>query len=179
MAVLPLHLLGSPVLRQRSAAVGRVDDEIRRFIDELFETMDANKGVGLAANQVGVAKRIAVVDADGKRIALVDPEITGTSGPKEGEEEGCLSIPEIFADVTRPANVTVRALDRDGKPYTLEATGLLARAIQHEVDHLDGILFIDHVGPMKRTLLLRKYKRENPDAGNVQKAPTEPAPAEK
>ena len=179
MAVLPLHLLGSPVLRQRSAAVGRVDDETRRFIDELFETMDANKGVGLAANQVGVARRVAVVEADGKRIALVDPEITSTSGPKEAEEEGCLSIPEIFADVTRPARVTVKALDRDGKPFTLEATGLLARAIQHEVDHLDGILFIDHVGPMKRTLLLRKYKRENPDAGNVQKAPTEPTPAEK
>ena len=179
MAVLPLHLLGSPVLRQRSAAVGRVDDETRRFIDELFETMDANKGVGLAANQVGVAKRVAVVEAEGKRIALVDPEITSTSGPKEAEEVGCLSIPEIFADVTRPANVTVKALDRDGKPFTLEATGLLARAIQHEIDHLDGILFVDHLGPMKRTLLLRKYKRENPDAGHVQKAPTEPAPVEK
>jgi peptide deformylase len=120
-----------------------------------------------------------VVEADGKRIALVDPEITSTGGAREGEEEGCLSIPEIFADVTRPAQVTVKALDRDGKPFTLEATGLLARAIQHEVDHLDGILFIDHLGPMKRTLLLRKYKRENPDAGLVQKAPTEPAPAEK
>jgi peptide deformylase len=179
MPVLPLHLLGSPVLRQRSTEVARVDDVVRRFIDDMFETMDANKGVGLAANQVGVATRVAVVEADGKRIALVNPEITSTSGPREGEEEGCLSIPEIFADVTRPALVTVKALDRGGKEFTLEASGLLARAIQHEVDHLDGILFIDHLGPMKRTLLLRKYKRENPEAGHVQKAPTEPAPAEK
>jgi len=179
MPILPLHLLGSPVLRQRSAEVQRVDDATRKFIDEMFETMDANKGVGLAANQVGVATRVAVVDADGHRIALVNPRITATGGPVEAEEEGCLSIPEIFADVKRPTEVTVEALDRDGKPYTLSATGLLARAIQHEIDHLDGILFLDHLGPMKRTLMLRKYKRENPDAGHVQKAPTEPAPAEK
>ncbi|MBW8772021.1 MAG: peptide deformylase [Gemmatimonadetes bacterium] len=177
MAVLPLHLLGSPVLRQRSAEVGRVDDEVRRFIDAMFETMDANKGVGLAANQVGVATRVAVVDADGHRIALVNPRIAATAGPKEAEEEGCLSVPDIFADVTRPARVTLEALDRDGKPYTLEAEGLLARAIQHEIDHLDGVLFIDHLGPMKRQFMMRKYQREHPKAGHVQAQPTEPAPA--
>ena len=177
MAVLPLHLLGSPVLRERSREVQAVDDEVRRFIDQMFETMDANKGVGLAANQVGVATRVAVIDADGHRIALVNPRVTAASAEKEGEEEGCLSIPDVFAEVTRPVRVTLEALDRDGKPYTLEADGLLARAIQHEIDHLDGVLFLDHLGPMKRQLMLRKYKREHPKAGHVQEHPTEPAPA--
>ena len=158
MPVLPLHLLGSPVLRERSAEVQRVDDATRKFIDELFETMDANKGVGLAANQVGVATRVAVVDADGKRIALVNPRITATGGPVEAEEEGCLSIPEIFADVKRPAEVTVEALDRDGKPFSLAATGLLARAIQHEVDHLDGHLFLDRVASPAAVFRRRVYR---------------------
>ncbi|HTK56184.1 MAG TPA: peptide deformylase [Gemmatimonadales bacterium] len=177
MAVLPLHLLGSPVLRERSREVQAVDDEVRAFVDAMFETMDANKGVGLAANQVGKALRVAVIDADEKRITLINPRITKVGAEREAEEEGCLSIPEIFAEVTRPLQVTLEALDRDGKPYTLEADGLLARAIQHEIDHLDGILFLDHLGPMKRQMLLRKYKRENPKAGNVQEHPTEPAPA--
>ena len=177
MAVLPLHLLGSPVLRERSREVQAVDDEVRAFVDALFETMDANKGVGLAANQVGRAVRVAVIDADEHRLALINPRITAAGDEREAEEEGCLSIPEIFAEVTRPVRVTLEALDRDGKPYTLEAEGLLARAIQHEIDHLDGILFLDHLGPMKRQLMIRKYKRENPKAGNVQEHPTEPAPA--
>ena len=177
MAVLPLHLLGSPVLRERSREVQAVDDEVRAFVDAMFETMDANKGVGLAANQVGKAVRVAVIDADEKRITLINPRITKVGPEREAEEEGCLSIPEIFAEVTRPVQVTLEALDRDGKPYTLEADGLLARAIQHEIDHLDGILFLDHLGAMKRQMLLRKYKRENPKAGNVQEHPTEPAPA--
>ncbi|HEX7919117.1 MAG TPA: peptide deformylase [Gemmatimonadales bacterium] len=177
MAVLPLHLLGSPVLRERSREVQAVDDEVRAFVDAMFETMDANKGVGLAANQVGKALRVAVIDADEKRITLINPRITKVGEEREPEEEGCLSIPEIFAEVTRTLTVTLEAIDRDGKPYTLEADGLLARAIQHAIDHLDGILFLDHLGPMKRQMLLRKYKRENPKAGNVQEHPTEPAPA--
>jgi peptide deformylase len=177
MAVLPLHLLGSPVLRERSAEVAQVNDEVREFIDALFETMDANKGVGLAANQVGRAIRVAVIDADDHRIALVNPRLAASGGPKEAEEEGCLSIPDIFAEVTRPTTVTLEALDREGKPYTLEASGLLARAIQHEIDHLDGVLFLDHLGPMKRQFMARKYQREHPKAGLVQETPTEPAPA--
>ena len=177
MAVLPLHLLGSPVLRQRSTEVAGVDHEVRRFVDALFETMDANKGVGLAANQVGTTLRIAVIDADDHRIALINPRIVASTGPKESEEEGCLSVPDVFAEVTRATRVTLAALDRDGRPYTLEADGLLARAIQHEVDHLDGVLFLDHLGPMKRQVMLRKYKREHPKAGHVQEQPTVPAPA--
>lgn len=178
MAVLPLHYLGSPVLRERSAEVAAVDDQLLAFIDAMFETMDANKGVGLAANQVGRAVRIAVIDADDHRITLVNPRIVSSGGPREAEEEGCLSIPDLFAEVTRPTEVTLEALDREGKPYRLEATGLLARAIQHEIDHLDGVLFVDHLGPMKRTFMLRKYQREHPNAPTVQEKPTEPVAAE-
>ena len=172
MAVLPLHLLGSPVLRERSKEVAQVDDEVRAFIDAMFETMDANKGVGLAANQVGKAVRVAVIDADGHRIALVNPRVTVAGGVREAEEEGCLSIPDVFADVDRPTEVTLEALDRDGKSYTLEASGLLARAIQHEIDHLDGILFLDHLSLIKRQMLLARYRREHKDQQRPSRVPS-------
>ncbi|MGH7590861.1 MAG: peptide deformylase [Gemmatimonadales bacterium] len=160
MALLPLHLLGSPVLRERSAEVGAFDDELRGFVDALFETMEANKGVGLAANQVGVARRVAVVDADERRIVMINPVIASAEGTSR-EEEGCLSIPDVFGEVTRPERIVLEALDRDGTPYRLEAAGLLARAIQHELDHLDGILFLDHLSPLKRQVLVSRYKREH------------------
>lgn len=160
MSLRDLHLLGSPALRARSTEVETVDDTVRRLIDDLFETMDAAKGVGLAANQVGITTRVAVVDADGQRIALVNPVITSAEG-KTKAEEGCLSIPEMYADVTRPDKIVLEALDRDGKPFRLEATGLTARAIQHEVDHLDGVLFIDYLSPLKRGLLLARYKKDH------------------
>ena len=162
MSLLPLHLLGSPILRQRSSEVAGVDDEVRRLVDDLFETMEAAHGVGLAANQVGVARRVAVVDADGQRFAMINPVIVEAEG-RTTAEEGCLSIPEIFGDVTRPERVVLEALDRDGKPFRLEADGLAARAIQHEIDHLDGILFLDHLGLMKRKVLLARWKREHKD----------------
>jgi peptide deformylase len=162
MSLLPLHLLGSPVLRQHSAEVTRVDDEVRHLVDDMFETMDAAKGVGLAANQVGVSRRIAVVDADGERFAMINPVILETEG-SAAAEEGCLSIPEIYGDVTRPERVVIEALDRDGNPFRLDATGLKARAIQHEIDHLDGILFLDHLSLIKRQMLLAKYRREHKD----------------
>jgi peptide deformylase len=160
MTLRHLHLLGSPVLRQRSAEVAAVDDQVRDLIDDLFETMDAAKGVGLAANQVGVARRVAVVDADGQRFVMVDPVIRSASGQSRAEE-GCLSIPELYAEVTRPERIVFEALDREGQPYRLEADGLVARAVQHEIDHLDGILFVDHVSPLKRQLLLARYKKEH------------------
>jgi peptide deformylase len=162
MSVRKLHILGSPVLRQQSDELPAVTDETRRFIEDLFETMDAAHGVGLAANQVGVAQRVAVIDADGTRIALVYPRVVAASG-RATKEVGCLSIPDIYADVTRPAQVTLEALDQHGAPYRLEAEGLLARAIQHEIDHLDGILFLDHLGAMKRTMLLSRWKKEHRD----------------
>ena len=162
MSLRSLHLLGSPVLRQRSAEVGAVDDEVRRLVDDMFETMDAAKGVGLAANQVGVARRVAVVDADGDRFAMIDPVIVETEG-RATAEEGCLSIPEIYGDVTRPERVVIEAVDQDGNRYRREATGLKARAIQHEIDHLDGILFLDHLSLVRRQMLLAKYRREHKD----------------
>jgi peptide deformylase len=164
MSLLPLHLLGSPVLRQHSAEVTSVDEEVRRLVDDMFETMDAAKGVGLAANQVGVSRRVAVVDADGERFAMINPVILESEGSASAEE-GCLSIPEIYGDVTRPERVVIEALDREGTRFRLDATGLKARAIQHEIDHLDGILFLDHLSLMKRQMLLAKYRREHKDTG--------------
>jgi peptide deformylase len=162
MSLLPIHLLGSPVLRQRSTEVVAVDDEVRRVVEDMFETMDAAKGVGLAANQIGVARRIAVVDAEGDRFAMIDPVIVETAGESTAEE-GCLSIPEIYGDVTRPERVVVEALDEQGNRYRREAVGLKARAIQHEIDHLDGILFLDHLSLIKRQMLLAKWRRERKD----------------
>ena len=175
MAQRSLHLLGSPVLRQRSTEVAAVDDEVRGFIEDLFETMYAWKGVGLAANQVGVARRVAVVDADGQKLALVNPVILRGEG-QATEEEGCLSIPDIFAEVSRPDQIVVEALDRDGRPFRIEAGGLLGRAIQHEIDHLDGVLFLDHLGPMKRKTLLARWKRERRGETSYIKD-VQPAPA--
>ena len=162
MSLLPIHLLGSPVLRQHSVEVPAVDDEVRRLIADMFETMDAAKGIGLAANQVGAARRVAVIGVDDERFALINPRIIETEG-RETAEEGCLSIPEIYADVSRPERIVVEALDADGALFRREATGLLARAIQHEIDHLDGILFLDHLSLIKRQMLLAKWRREHRD----------------
>ena len=177
MSLLPLYLLGQPVLRQRSAEVETVDDEVRRLIDDMFETMDAAKGVGLAANQVGVARRIAVIDAEGQRFAMVNPVISAAEG-RSVAEEGCLSIPDIYGDVTRPERVVVEAVDRDGRPFRLEAEGLVARAVQHEVDHLDGILFLDHLSLMRRRLLLARWKREQGEAPTIKEVQPASAPTE-
>lgn len=166
MAVRDLHLLGSPVLRQQSAEVPELTAEVRQFIDDLFETMDAAKGVGLAANQVGVATRIAVVGVEDERLVMVNPVIVSAEG-RDRAEEGCLSIPEVYGEVTRPERIVLEAVDRDGKPYRREAGGLLARAIQHEVDHLDGILFIDHLGALKRQLLVARWKKEHRGEGVI------------
>lgn len=166
MAVRDLHLLGSPVLRQQSAEVPSVDAEVRRFIDDLFETMDAAKGVGLAANQVGVATRVAVVCVEDERLAMVNPVIMSAEGTDRAEE-GCLSIPDAYGEVERAERIVLEAVDRDGKPFRLEASGLLARAIQHEVDHLDGILFVDHLGALKRQLLVSRWKKEHRGEGAI------------
>jgi peptide deformylase len=162
MSLLPLHLLGSPVLRQHSAEVQTIDDEVRRLVEDMFETMDAAKGIGLAGNQVGVARRVAVVDVDGDRFAMIDPRIIESEG-RATAEEGCLSVPDIYADVTRPDRVVIEALDASGNRYRKEAAGLKARAIQHEIDHLDGILFLDHLSLIKRQMLMARWRREHKD----------------
>lgn len=179
MTVRTLHLLGSPVLRQQSPPVARVDDAVRRLVDDLFETMRAAKGVGLAANQIGVAQRVAVVDIgeeDPPPLALINPVIVERGDELEVEEEGCLSIPDIFGDVERHAGIVVEALDRDGQKYRVEAHGYKARAIQHEIDHLDGILFLDHLSAVKRSLLVAKWKKSRKgQTGYLKEVTPEPA----
>ena len=158
MSVRQLHLLGSPVLRQRAYEVARFDDGVKALIADLYETMHAAKGVGLAANQIGVARRAAIVVADDRELVLVNPVIVETDG-EEVAEEGCLSIPDIFADVGRAERVVVETMDAAGARQRVEGIGLFARAIQHEIDHLDGILFLDRIGPIKRRRLLADYKK--------------------
>jgi len=179
VTVRTLHVLGSPVLRQQSPPVARVDEAVRQLVDDLFETMRAAKGVGLAANQIGVAQRVAVVDTgdeDPPPLALINPVILDRGDELETAEEGCLSIPDIFGDVERPAHIVLEALDRDGKKFRVEAHGYKARAIQHEIDHLDGILFLDHLSAVKRSLLLAKWKKSRKGkTGYVKEVTPEPA----
>jgi peptide deformylase len=154
----PIHVLGSPVLRERAVDVPAVDDEVRALLADLWDTMRTADGVGLAANQIGVARRVAVVSVDGQDFALVNPVVVEHRG-KAKQEEGCLSIPDLYADVSRPERVVVEAADETGAVRRIEGTGLLARAIQHEIDHLDGILFLDRVGPLKRRRLLAEWQK--------------------
>src|SRR4029077_4146285 len=151
-----LHLLGSPVLRQRSTPAAARGGAVRRLVDDLFETMHAAKGVGLAANQIGVARRVAVIDVGEDApppLVLINPRITHANELQETAEEGCLSIPYVYGEVERPLSITLEALDRDGRPYKVELSGFKARAAQHEIDHLDGVLFLDHLSAVKRGLL--------------------------
>ena len=164
MSVLDIHLFGSPVLRQRAEEIDQVDDALRALIDDMFETMGVACGVGLAANQIGVAKRVAVINAEGQTFAMINPVVVEETG-KATAEEGCLSIPDVYAEVTRPAEIVLEALDEQGAPFRLSATGLVARAIQHEIDHLDGVLFVDHLSPMKRQLLVTRWKKDNRGEG--------------
>jgi peptide deformylase len=174
VALLDLHLLGSPILRQRAAEVLTVDAEVRRFVADLFETMDAAKGVGLAANQVGEARRVAVVGVEDERFAMINPVILSAEG-RAREEEGCLSVPDVYGEVERAERVVLEATDPDGARYRREASGLLARAIQHEIDHLDGILFLDHLSALKRQLLVSRWKKEHRGEPLIKSLREEPA----
>jgi len=160
VTIRPIHLLGSPVLRERAAEVAAVDGDVRALVEDLLDTMKADKGIGLAANQLGVLQRVAVVDTndDQPSLVLINPVIVERSGSVV-QEEGCLSIPEIYGDVERALRVVVETTTLDGDRVRVEATELRARAIQHEIDHLDGVLFLDHLSPLKRRLLLNKWRR--------------------
>ncbi len=151
------------VLEQPGEPVTEFDDELRRFVADLFETMYASQGIGLAAQQVGVAKRVTVIDLSlgknpAEKLVLVNPEVIERAG-KQYEEEGCLSFPEIREKVARAAKVRIRAQDENGKWFEMDGEELLARAFQHEIDHLDGILFIFRMSPLKRSLNLRKIRK--------------------
>ena len=161
MTVLDIRVLGDPVLRQETKPVSTVTPELQTLIDDMFATMHAAKGIGLAAPQVGRVERIAVVDVEGGKqpIVLVNPEIVSADGTARAEE-GCLSIPDVFGDVDRPATIVLRALDREGKPFEMPATELLARCVQHEIDHLHGKLFIDYLSVLKRRAALAKWAKQ-------------------
>lgn len=159
MSLLDIHVLGAAVLRQETERVTAFTPELRRLADNMFDTMEAAKGVGLAAQQVGRLERLTVVQVEDERFALVNPEIIRREG-KLRWEEGCLSIPEVFAEVDRSAEVTVRAQDLDGKIIEVTGTELLAVCLQHEIDHLHGKLFLDRLSLLKRRSALKAWEIE-------------------
>lgn len=175
MAVRPIHLLGSPVLRERAAEVGRVDEAVRQLVKDLFDTMYADQGIGLAANQIGILRRVAVVDAgEDDTVVLIDPVIVEREGTVSGEE-GCLSIPDIFGDVDRAARIVMETTSMDNTRLRIEATDLKSRALQHEIDHIDGILFLDHLSPLKRQMLMKKWRKSRKGQSGYLKEVSPPA----
>jgi peptide deformylase len=166
MSILPIVTVPDPILRETSAPIERVDDDTRKLIDDMLETMYDAPGVGLAAIQVGVPRRLIVMDAawkddENKRgpMAMINPEILTRGGPATVYEEGCLSLPDVLVEIERPSEVTVRYTDRDGNTQELVTDGFLAKVIQHEVDHLDGKLIIDFLSRLKRDMVVRKLKK--------------------
>jgi len=164
VARLPIIVAPDPRLKERAKPVDNVDDEVRQLMDDMLETMYDAHGVGLAAPQVGVLKRVIVVDCargddEPEPLALANPEVVWESDQIEPREEGCLSLPEHYAEVKRPASVRVRYLDRENEIREIEAEGLLAVCIQHEIDHLNGVLFVDHIGSVKRGMIIRKLTK--------------------
>ena len=172
MPLLPILVAPDPRLKQKAARIERVDAELVRLMDAMLETMYAAPGIGLAAPQVGVSRRLLVVDIakteeERTPLCMVNPEIVWVSDEDSVYEEGCLSVPEHYAQVTRPSAVRVRYLDRQNEIRELEADGLLATVVQHEMDHLDGILFIDHLSALKRNMILRKLTKARRDLAPV------------
>ena len=162
MALLDIHVLGSPILRRETQPVQQMTPELRRLVSDMFDTMYAARGIGLAAPQVGRSERIAVIDIDKNPIALVNPVIAIRSG-KSKREEGCLSIPDIHYEVERAGKVTVQAFDGDMKPITLEGSELFGTCLQHEIDHLHGKLFLDHLSILKRRQAIREWDEMKDD----------------
>jgi peptide deformylase len=165
MALLPIITAPDPILETISTPVEQVTDEVRQQLDDMLETMYAAPGIGLAAIQVGIPKRMLVIDVsregeDKAPLHIVNPEITWASDDDQLYEEGCLSLPDQYAEVARPAEVKVSYLDRNGDRQELHADGLLAICLQHEMDHLDGILFVDHISALKRNMILRKLLKQ-------------------
>ena len=164
MALRNIIKLPDPLLRQVSTRVQAVDDDVRRLVDDMFETMYDAPGIGLAAVQVGVPWRVVTMDVAKKdepkdpRV-LINPEVLWRSDEKTTHEEGCLSIPEYYEEVVRPAKVKVRFLDLDGKSHDIDADGLLAICLQHEIDHTNGVLFIDYLSKLKRSMVIKRFTK--------------------
>jgi peptide deformylase len=179
MALRNILKLPDPRLRLVSTPVKKVDDQLRRLVEDMFETMYDAPGIGLAAIQIGVPERIVTMDLAKKdeppeQRVFINPELVWSSGDKAVREEGCLSIPEYYEEVERPEQVKVRYLDLDGKPQEIDADGLLATCLQHEIDHLNGVLFIDHLSKLKRNMVIKKFtkaaKREAEEQAPADKA---------
>ena len=174
MSILDIRVLGDPMLRNDTAPVVEITDELRDLAKNMFETMYLAKGIGLAAPQVGRLERMTVIDVDDKPRVIINPEIIHAEGRAKAEE-GCLSIPDIYGDVERATLVRVRALDMEGIPFELEADDLLARCLQHEIDHLHGKLFIDYLSVLKRRAALANWaKGKNKYPGFVRTLDTSP-----
>jgi peptide deformylase len=162
MAILTILEFPDERLRYKAKPVAKVDDAIRQLIDDMFETMYAAPGIGLAATQVNVQQRLLVLDISEEKnqpLALINPELLSREGQEESDE-GCLSVPGVFEKVKRAETIRVRALNRDGESFEMDADGLLAVCIQHEIDHLEGKLFVDYLSPLKRQLARKKVKKE-------------------
>lgn len=164
MAVLPILIAPHPVLKTVADPVERIDDDVLRLLDDMLDTMYDAPGIGLAAPQIGVSRRVVVIDLarDGEPPApmrLINPEILWESEDISAREEGCLSVPDIYAEVERPAVIGLRFTDETGAAREIEAGGLLATCIQHEIDHLDGVMFYDHLSTLKRGMILKKMKK--------------------
>ncbi|MCT7665136.1 peptide deformylase [Shinella kummerowiae] len=164
MTIKPLIILPDPILREVSKPIETIDSEVKKLADDMLETMYDAPGIGLAAIQIGVARRMLVLDVskdgeDKKPLVFINPEVVASSDARSVYEEGCLSIPDYYAEVERPAAITVKHLDRDGKEQIVEADGLLATCLQHEIDHLNGVLFIDHISKLKREMVIRKFTK--------------------
>ena len=164
MTIKPLIILPDPILRQVSKPIETIDGEVKKLAEDMLETMYDAPGIGLAAIQIGVARRMLVLDVskegeDKKPLVFINPEIVAATDARSVYEEGCLSIPDYYAEVERPAAITVKHLDRDGKEQVTEADGLLATCLQHEIDHLNGVLFIDHISKLKREMVIRKFTK--------------------
>jgi peptide deformylase len=164
MTIKPLIILPDPVLRQVSSPIAQVDDAVRKLSDDMLETMYDAPGIGLAAIQVGIPKQMLVIDLhkegeEKQPQVFINPEVLRSSDERSAYEEGCLSIPDYYAEVERPAKVTVKYIDITGKEQIVEAEGLLATCLQHEIDHLNGVLFIDHISRLKREMVIKKFTK--------------------
>lgn len=170
MAIREIRLLGDPVLRRPADDVEAFDRDLGKLVRDMFETMYAAEGVGLAAPQIGISRRVLVVDVRdeedpaGGRIALVNPRVVDEAAERDRVPEGCLSIPGVEEVVERPVRVRIEGRDPEGQPVSLDAADLFGRALQHEIDHLDGILFFDRVSPLKRKMLLERYRKAREEA---------------
>lgn len=170
MSLLDIRVYGDPILRKVTEVVAEVTPELRRLAEDMFETMHAAKGIGLAAPQVGRLERLTVVDVDDQQFVLFNPEIIEADSKKIKGEEGCLSIPEIYGDVERAARVVVRAMDIDGKVFEVEGRDLLSRCLQHEIDHLHGKLFWDYLSAWKKRGAFDKWAKEKEKyPGNIRR----------